>query len=137
MSRPLNVLIVEDEALVALETDAQLTAAGHHVVAHVDTVDEAVAIAGEQAIDLALVDINLGAGGSGIDAARALCARGVLCLFVSGNSAPVDASLAVGLLGKPYDQRALLAAVEVAAAVHEGRAPPPPEPPAGMAVFRS
>ena len=132
----LNILLVEDEALVALENEAQLTGAGHHVVAHVDRLDEALAVTARERVDLALVDINLGEGHSGLDVARELSRRGIVCLFVSGNSAAATPDFAVGVLGKPYDERALLEAVEVAAAVKEGRAPPPPEPPAGMEVFR-
>ena len=63
-----RVLIIEDEPIIALDLENLLTELGHEVVAKATTRDEAVAMARAQRPGLVLADINLGEGGSGIDA---------------------------------------------------------------------
>ena len=106
-----RLLVVEDEPLVAFDTEHLLTEQGFDIVATVDRVAAAVAVIGEgTAIDLVLVDVNL-ADGTGIDVARAAGVRGIPVLFVTG-ACPADAeTLAIGCLSKPYGQRDLLNAI--------------------------
>lgn len=129
----LRVLIVEDEALVALEVEALLTDLGCDVVAAVDSVTDAVAVANAHPVDLALLDVNLGPGGSGIDIARALSARGIHCLFVSGNCPADGRDLALGCVGKPFAESTLAGSVRLVAAMKQGAEPPPPPP--GLRLF--
>src|SRR5689334_9594449 len=68
----LRILIVEDDALTAAAFAAALYDAGHLVVAIADTARAAVINAGEVQADLALVDITLRDGRTGLAAARAL-----------------------------------------------------------------
>lgn len=63
-----RVLIIEDEPIIALDLENLLTELGHHVVATAATREEAVAKARAERPGLVLADINLGEGGSGIDA---------------------------------------------------------------------
>jgi CheY-like chemotaxis protein len=63
-----RVLIIEDEPIIALDLENLLTELGHRVVATAATRDEAVAKARAERPGLVLADINLGEGGSGIDA---------------------------------------------------------------------
>ncbi len=63
-----RVLIIEDEPIIALDLENLLTELGHEVVATAATRDEAVAKARLERPGLVLADINLGEGGSGIDA---------------------------------------------------------------------
>ena len=63
-----RVLIIEDEPIIALDLENLLTELGHNVVATAATRDEAVAKARSERPGLVLADINLGEGGSGIDA---------------------------------------------------------------------
>ncbi len=63
-----RVLIIEDEPIIALDLENLLTELGHKVVATAATRDEAVAKARAERPGLVLADINLGEGGSGIDA---------------------------------------------------------------------
>lgn len=118
-----RVLVVEDEPLVAFDTEHFLVSEGFEIVATVDSVAEALrVIAEEDAIDLVLADINL-ADGSGLTVAEAAQAEGIRVLFVTG-SCPGDArALAVGCLAKPYPQRDLLAAISAIEAVLEGKRP--------------
>ena len=63
-----RVLIIEDEPIIALDLENLVTELGHKVVATAATRDEAVEKANSERPGLVLADINLGEGGSGIDA---------------------------------------------------------------------
>jgi len=63
-----RVLIIEDESIIALDLENLVTELGHKVVGSAATKDEAVTKARTQKPGLVLADINLGEGGSGIDA---------------------------------------------------------------------
>jgi len=63
-----RVLIIEDEPIIALDLENLVTELGHKVVATAATRAEAVAKAHAERPGLVLADINLGEGGSGIDA---------------------------------------------------------------------
>jgi CheY-like chemotaxis protein len=62
------VLIIEDEPIIALDLENLVTELGHTVVATAASRDEAVRQALAHRPGLILADINLGEGGSGIDA---------------------------------------------------------------------
>ena len=63
-----RVLIIEDESIIALDLENLVAELGHKVVGTAASKDEAVAKARSQKPGLVLADINLGEGGSGIDA---------------------------------------------------------------------
>lgn len=63
-----RVMIIEDEPIIALDLENLVAELGHKVVATAATSDEAVAKAHSERPGLILADINLGEGGSGIDA---------------------------------------------------------------------
>lgn len=118
-----NVLIVEDEALVAFDNEHFLTDSGFKVVATVDRVADAIGLVESgTTVDLVLADVSL-ADGTGIDVARAANGRDVPVLFVTGNC-PVEAQeVAIGCLAKPYTQRDLLDAILAIDATLAGREP--------------
>lgn len=128
-----RILIVEDEPLVAFDNEHIIGDAGYEIVATVDTVEEAVSAITENEIDLVLADVNLSAGGTGLEVAHAAKARGIPLLFVTG-ACPVDAqALSIGCLAKPYPPLALLGAIEAVDATLAGR--PVRKPPAGLTFF--
>ena len=63
-----RVLIIEDEPIIALDLENLVTELGHEVVGTAATRDDAVKQAKSKRPGLVLADINLGEGGSGIDA---------------------------------------------------------------------
>ena len=69
-----RVLIIEDEPIIALDLENLVTELGHKVVAIAATKDDAVAKAKSERPGLVLADINLGEGGSGIDAVSEILA---------------------------------------------------------------
>ena len=130
----LRILVVEDEALLAMEMESILGDAGHEVVCLADDFESALACAEKTSPDLALLDIQLLRGSSGLDVASAFRTRGIPCLFVTGNC-PVERGrgLGVGCLHKPFDERSLVNAVSAADAVlHGGR---PQNLPSGMHIY--
>jgi CheY-like chemotaxis protein len=128
--RPLDVLIVEDEVLLAVELQFIVREVGCRDVGLAMSSDEAVELAGKLTPDLALVDVHLQDGPTGIDAARHIAEDcGAVVLFMTANvlRLPEDFAGACGVVGKPYSEHAVkmaLAYLEVC--LREGRAPGPP-----------
>jgi CheY-like chemotaxis protein len=130
--RALNVLIVEDEVLLATELQFLVQEAGCRDVGLATTSDEAVTLARALTPDLALVDIHLQDGPTGVEAARAIADDcGAVVLFMTANvgRVPEDFAGTCGVIGKPYsDQAVKMALSYLGACVREGRAPGPPPP---------
>lgn len=130
-----RLLIVEDEPLVAFDTEHFLRGEGFEIVATLDTVADAIGAIGEGSeIDLVLVDVAL-SDGSGVEVAQAAHGRGIQVLFVTGNCPGEARSLAAGCLAKPYPQRDLLAAIVALEAVLEGQEPK--KLPGSFSLFKS
>ena len=128
-----KLLLVEDEPLVAFDTEYFLCDAEFDVVATVDRVADALAvIERDNDLDLVLVDVSL-ADGSGMDVARAAHSAGVPVLFVTGACPVGGREVAAGCLSKPYAQRDLLAAIAAIEAVLDGKTPK--RVPPGLSLF--
>lgn len=65
-----RILIIEDEAVIAMDLSDLVTGAGHDVCAVETTASGAVAAAKRERPDLVLADIQLADGSSGIDAVK-------------------------------------------------------------------
>ena len=78
-----RVLVVEDEFLIADDLARALRDVGAIPVGPVATIDEAEEIVRRQALDAAIVDLNL-RGRMASDFARRLVSTGLPCLIVSG-----------------------------------------------------
>jgi two-component sensor histidine kinase/CheY-like chemotaxis protein len=78
-----RVLLVEDEALVAMMIQDTLAGFGFQVIGPVSTASEALAAARESHLDAAVLDINLG-DGLVYTVAEILGVRGVPFVFVTG-----------------------------------------------------
>ena len=107
--KPLRILIVEDEILIALELESLLQDAGprrgRRSRPHPQ---DALALGQELKPDLAFVDIHLADGPTGVDVARHLAASiGVTVLFMTANAKriPEDFAGAWGVIAKPYTER--------------------------------
>lgn len=132
------ILVAEDEALIALTLEMTLSDAGYTALGPAATVQRALDLTRQDIPDLALVDISLRDGDSGIELARTLGTRwGVPVLFLSGQRAEAFANqdVALGFMGKPYDAEAALAGVRVLQHLLEKGPPPPPASPRGLELF--
>ncbi len=118
LSRSLRILIVEDEILIALELESLLQDAGHEVVGMAASSQDAVALGQRLRPDLALVDIHLTDGPTGVEVARRLSEQGVAVLFMTANAKriPDDCAGARGVIGKPYTERGVRQALAYVAA---------------------
>jgi DNA-binding response OmpR family regulator len=122
----MRVLVVDDEPLIALMNEDILIAAGHEVVGPAASVNAALILVLSNKIDLALLDVNLGWGGNGVELARCLYERhGITSLFASGSmrEAREGSDVAIGLLSKPYGPNELVLAVAAAGALLAGVQP--------------
>ncbi|HEX8583662.1 MAG TPA: response regulator [Allosphingosinicella sp.] len=119
----LKILIVEDEPLLArtLRDLVELNPR-YRVTAIADDFASAIASAGGERPDLALVDLQLANATSGFSVAAKLHELGILCLFTTGKapSFPVP-DLAIGCLTKPFEEADLARALSEAEDILRGR----------------
>ena len=105
---PLRVLVVEDEYFIADDISRALIRHGAEVVGPVPTVQQARALLDSQALDLAVLDINL-RGELVYPLVAELSRRGVPMVFATGYDAaaiPADYG-AIPAWSKPFDYNAL------------------------------
>ena len=120
---PPRVLVVEDDFLIAMQTEVALTAAGFEVVGPATTAEEAVALAGEAQPTLAVMDIRLASNRDGIDAARQLYEDfAIRCIFATAHDdahtrGRAEPYAPLGWLPKPYTMASLVTVVGAALAL--------------------
>ena len=119
---PVNLLVVEDEALVASYIRDVLEESGFVVSGVASSGPEALSLASEGAIDLALVDIKLAGPMDGIEVARLLNERfEVRSIFLSGlydadTMERAKVAKPLGFLQKPFRPSQVFNALEKAIA---------------------
>ncbi len=103
-----GVLVVEDEAMIAFDLADALESFGWQVIGPVGTLTDALAAADDDAIDVAVLDINLGKGKS-FEVAAKLNARNVPVIYLTGDGtvAHATASAASRVIAKPVDYHEL------------------------------
>ncbi|WP_338664966.1 PAS domain-containing protein [Pararoseomonas sp. SCSIO 73927] len=107
----LCVLVVEDEALVAVEVADALAAAGCRIIGPAGTLEEGLAAArGAGALDAAVLDMKLG-GRPVLPLADELAARGVPMIFTTGYGEPPPGHHGATVLTKPIRPEDLVRAV--------------------------
>lgn len=116
-----RILVVEDEALIAVMVEDMLVEMGGEVVGPAGAVDDALELARTEALDGAVLDVNV--RGQRIDpVAEALMARGVPVLFATGYG---EVKLASGapatVIDKPYTQDKLARGLAAAMNAGSGR----------------
>ena len=122
---PHRIMIVEDEAIVAMDIESRLTALGYALVGRAAGGEQALALAQEARPDLILMDIRLQGGMDGIDAAREIYQRlriPVIFLTAYSEEATLErAKLAepFGYIFKPFDDRELKSTIEIALYKHQ------------------
>ena len=84
--RGLRILVVEDEFLVAMELETMVRELGGEVIGPLSSLEEAVAIARQETLDAAVLDVNVG-GRLVTRVADALAARAIPFVFCTGYDA--------------------------------------------------
>ena len=98
---------------------------GHEVVGWATTAAEALQMFEERAPDLALVDLHLDDGLTGVKVAQQICRCRRPVVFVTANTRmlPADYAGAIGVISKPYSTHGIQRALEY---IEEGLRSPPP-----------
>ena len=121
---PTKVLIVEDEALVALDICNFLSGAGYEVVGLVATEQDAVRKAIELQPNVVIMDLKLKDGGDGFRASRKInSGQNIPILYITAyrnreTLECLDAQPSSDVLFKPFTRKPLLEAVETAVKRH-------------------
>jgi diguanylate cyclase (GGDEF)-like protein len=124
--RPLSILLVEDEGIVAQDMQEALSRIGYHIAGIASEGRQAVAMADMLAPDIVVMDVSLRGEVDGIQAARLMQQRTQMpIIFLTGHSDQETLQRAVtigpmGYLIKPFQEAELHAAIEVA--MHKHRA---------------
>ncbi len=120
-----RVLVVEDEAIVAADVSDRLRSLGYEVVGTAATADKAVELVRTKSPDVVLMDVMLRDRSDGIEAAdRIRTISGVPVIFATAHTD--DHTLrrsrlagAFGYVVKPFNDRELQAAIELALFRHD------------------
>lgn len=106
-----RILVVEDDAILALDLGGQLEAAGFEIVGPAGNVDRAVGLIESIGCDAAVLDIHLGRNVTSEPIAERLIARAIPFLTVSGYGYSQRPLLFTNapLLSKPIRASALIA----------------------------
>jgi PAS domain S-box-containing protein len=122
-----RVLIVEDEAVIALDLEARLGRMGYAVAGVVDTAEGAVSAVAAEAPALVLMDVRLRGARDGIDAAQEIHRRfdaPVVFVTAHADEATLERARAAepaGFVVKPFEDGQLRAALELALEQSERR----------------
>jgi PAS domain S-box-containing protein len=116
---PPQILIVEDQAIVAMDLKLRLQELGYGVAGLAATGEESLRLAEQQRPSLVLMDINLGPGMDGIEAAEVIRSLGIPVVYLTAfaDEATLERAKASGPYGyllKPFDERTLHSTVEMA-----------------------
>ncbi|MGB3798222.1 MAG: response regulator transcription factor [Lewinella sp.] len=115
-----RILIVEDEAIVAMEIESTLGQLGYRIAGKTRNGDQALDLLAAGNLDLALLDINIRGSRNGIDLARIIRKKydfPFVFLTAYSDRETVDAlkdTMPYGYIVKPFNRGDLLTAIELA-----------------------
>ncbi|WP_235297973.1 response regulator transcription factor [Portibacter marinus] len=115
-----KVLIVEDEALIAMDLEMIMESMGHHVVGITGNGDEALDMIANRQPDLILLDVNIQGQKDGIELAEIIKDRSKKpFIFITSyaDKSTLDRAkhtLPYGYILKPFSEQELKATVEIA-----------------------
>ncbi|GHG34173.1 response regulator [Paracoccus aerius] len=112
---PYRIMIVEDEAILALDLSWLLVDAGYEVAGIARTMHAALRLAAKGSVDLATMDIRLAGGTNGVETALKLWQdHEVRCLFVSASLDKETKCHAqpIGFVEKPIREQDIIASLE-------------------------
>ncbi len=110
----MNILIVEDEALLSMDLELSLKDMGHTVLESVPSGEEALSFVGRNRPDIVLIDIKLDGNLDGIETSRMIMKEyDVPVIFMTGNTDTDTLSRAealgpVGIIKKPIKDHELI-----------------------------
>ena len=130
MTSAMEVLIIEDEMLLAMDIEAMVEDSGHHVLAEAACLKDVEALPANIRPQLAFVDLHLADDSNGLEVSRFIQNRwpDALIVFITANVAriPADFAGAHGVIAKPFSHAGVVNAINYLA---EGVFDPPPTTP--------
>jgi len=120
LERPVRILIVEDNVIIADDMQSMLEEIGYEIVDNVIVYEQAEEVLKAQQVDLVLIDIILASDKTGIDLGKHIRKNyDIPFIFVTSNSdrATVENAKTVkpnGYLVKPFEQQDLYTSIEIA-----------------------
>lgn len=124
----LDILIIEDNALLALDLEQTVEQLGHTFVGCAANTIEAMELIESRHVDVALIDLNLTDGASGAALGRLLVKDyGVAVMFLTGNPGqlPDDFCGVIGVLPKPCSSLHIAAVIDCAFGLRQALAQRP------------
>ena len=105
-----RVFVMEDDGLLAMHISDTLDELGHTVIGPFRIVQDALAVIEREAIDVALLDVNLGNGETSYPVAQSLRGRGVPFAFLTGygESGLIKPFQGCPVISKPIDEAHLV-----------------------------
>jgi len=113
-----TILVVEDEAIIALDLQHRLRALGYLVLATASTGEEAIRLAGQMQPDLICMDVGLRGTMDGVEAAVHIRTQfGIPSILLTAysdvkNRKRAEAALLPDFLTKPFEDEELLNAIQ-------------------------
>jgi len=120
LERPIRILIVEDNVIIADDMQSMLEEIGYEIVDNVIVYEQAERVLKAEQVDLVLIDIILASDKTGIDLGKHIRENyDIPFIFVTSNSdrATVENAKTVkpnGYLVKPFEQQDLYTSIEIA-----------------------
>lgn len=107
-----SILVVEDEAITALDLKFGLEDLGYEVIDTVDNGADAIDIAAEKRPDIVLMDIIIKGDMTGIEAAEKISALGIPIVYLTANTDDdtffnANKNAVYGFIGKPFHMEKL------------------------------
>jgi len=138
MINRMEVLIVEDEMLLAMDIEAMVEDSGHHVLAEAASLQDVEALSGDLNPQLAFVDIHLAQNSNGLDVCKYIRTHwpDALVVFVTANVSKIPADFlgAHGVIAKPFSHAGVVNAINYLA---NGLFDPPPNMPRPASLIAS
>jgi PAS domain S-box-containing protein len=119
-----RIMVVEDEAVISMEIQDRLTKMGHSICATAVSGEEAVCVATDRRPDLILMDVQLRGEADGVQAAKQIRDKieiPVIYLTAFADDSTVERARQTepfGYLIKPFSEKELYAAIEMALYKH-------------------
>ena len=125
----ISVLLVEDEAILAIDVTAIIEMAGGRVVGPAYSLGQGFSWIDRAKFDCAVLDINLH-DELVFNLADVLIKRGIPIVFLSSHSLNIAPPHLRPLVHKPFSTHSLIRAIQTEAAKRTAAAPQPPTKPA-------
>jgi len=115
---PHRIMIVEDEAILALDLSNLLGDAGYEIAGVARDMQAALRLAEKKPVDLATMDIRLAGGTNGVETALKLWQdHEVRCLFISASldketRYQVQPAQPIGFVEKPIREQDIIASLD-------------------------